>query len=224
MWGVDDMEIRMGRLLSTLYGLCKWITHFAYLNLLWVFFTLLGIGIFGIFPSTVALYTVARKNTMNEDDTPIFSTFFEAYKQELFKANCLGWLIVFIGLIWYFDLHFFRQFNGLFFNIMNYFMIIVGLIYIALLLFIFPVYVHYDLKLRYYIKQALTIAFLRPGNLSLIFLGTLGAYYFYITVPAFIPLFGISLLVYFHMWVAFNGFESIHSYAQKIKSTESKDK
>src|SRR5690625_2698058 len=211
------MELRMGRLLSYFYGLCKCITFFAYLNLFCVFFTLLGVGISGIFPSTVALYTVARKNTMNEDDIPIFRTFFETFKKELFKANCLGWLIVFIGLIWYFDLHFFRRYDGLFFTIMNYFMIIVGLIYIALLLFIFPVYVHYDLKLRYYIKQALMIAFLKPGNLSLIFLCILVAYYFYITVPAFIPLFGISLLVYFHMWVAFNGFESINSYAQKTK-------
>src|SRR5690625_7895351 len=86
---------------------------------------------------------------------------------------------------------------------MNYFMIIVGLIYIALLLFIFPVYVHYDLKLRYYIKQALTIAFLRPGNLSLIFLGTLCAYYFYIYVSAFISLFVFLLLYFFFIFLVF---------------------
>jgi len=214
------MDMQMGRLLSTLYQLCKWITHFAYLNILWVVFTFVGGVVFGLFPSTVTLFTIARKNTMGESDFPVFRTFLETFRKEFIRANGLGWLVLLMGVIWYFDLNFFRQFEGLFFIVMDYFMVVVGLIYLILLLYILPVYVHYDLKLLQYIKRALTIAFLRPGNLSLMFLGTLGAYYFYINVPAVIPLFGISLLAYFHMLVAFNCFESIQSYAQRSKLVE----
>src|SRR5690625_1455444 len=114
------MEMRMGRLLSTLYQLCKWTTHFAYLNILWVGFTLLGGIVFGFFPSTVALFTIARKNTMGENDVPIFRTYVDVFKKELLRGNILGWFIILIGMVWYFDLHFFRQFEGLFFTVMNY--------------------------------------------------------------------------------------------------------
>lgn len=207
----------MGRLLTGLYHLCKWISHFFYLNLLWVGFTLLGGGVFGIFPSTVALFTMARKTTLGDEEFPIFQTFWQTFKKELFRANSLGWFITIIGLIWYFDLHFFRQFEGNFYIVLNVFMVVVGLVFIVLLLYILPVYVHYELKFFQYIKQALTIGFLRPGNTALIFLGILGAYYFYIYIPAFIPLFGISLIAYFNMWVAFNCFESINEYARRMK-------
>lgn len=207
----------MGRLLATLYQLCKWITQFAYLNILWVCFTLFGGVVFGLFPSTVALFTIARKHTMGENGFPIFRTYLQTFLNEILRANRLGWFIVLIGMIWYFDLYFFRQFEGLFYAIMNLVMVILGLVYIILLLYILPVYVYYDLKFLQYIKQALMIAFLRPGNLLLIFLGTLGAYYFYITFPGLIPLFGVTFLVYFQMWVAFNCFASIQSYAQKSK-------
>ena len=216
----EGCSLEMGRLLSGLYNLCKWITHFAYLNVLWIGFTLLGGIVFGILPSTVALFTIARKTSIGEEEFPVFQTYFTTFKKELFRANGLGWFIIAIGLVWYFDLYFFRQFDGNLYVALNIFMVVVGLIYIVLLLYILPVYVHYDLKLFQYIKQALTIAFLRPGNLALIFLGNLGAYYFYISIPAFIPLFGISLVAYFNMWVAFNCFENINDYARRIKLAE----
>lgn len=211
----EDYNLEMGRMLSGLYNLCRWITHFAYLNILWVAFTLLGGVIFGVFPSTVSLFTVARKTTMGEEGFSVFRVFIDTFRKEIFRANGLGWLLLIIGIIWYFDLNFFRQFNGFFFVTMNYLMVLIGLIYIILLLYVVPVYVYYDLKLLQYISRALKVAFLRPGNLSLIFLGTLGSYYFLIYVPAFIPLFGISLIAYFQMWVAYNCFESIHYYAHR---------
>jgi uncharacterized membrane protein YesL len=212
-----DRKMEMGRLLTGLYHLCRWITHFAYLNVLWVSFTLLGGGIFGVFPSTVALFTIARKTSLGEEEFPILRTYWETFRKEMFWSNRLGWFITIVGLVWYFDLHFFRKFEGDIYIVLNVIMVVVGLIYIALLLYILPVYVHYDLKFFQYIKQALTIAFLRPANLALLFLGNLGAYYFYIYIPAFIPLFGISLIAYFNMWVAFNCFENINDYARSIK-------
>src|SRR5690625_2603360 len=104
--------MEMGRLLSGLYHLCKWITHFAYLNLLWVGFTLLGGMFFGIFPSTAALFTIARKTTLGEEEFPIFRTYLKTFQKEIFRSNGLAWLVTVMGLVWYFDLNFFRQFNG----------------------------------------------------------------------------------------------------------------
>src|SRR5690625_4423821 len=130
------MDLKMGRLLATLYQLCYWITHFAYLNLLWVLFILMGGILFGIFPSTVALYTIARKHTLGEHDIPIFKTFYHTFRREFFRSNGLGWFIVLFGVIWYMDLHFFRQFSSPQFMILHFMMVVLGLVYIMLLLFI----------------------------------------------------------------------------------------
>src|SRR4051812_16513904 len=100
--------MEMNRLLTGIYNLCRWITHFAYLNILWILFTLAGAVVLGIVPSTVAMFAVARKTAMGEEDIPVFKTFWRTYRTEFIRANGLGLLLTAIGLIWYFDLHFFR--------------------------------------------------------------------------------------------------------------------
>ncbi|WP_299094040.1 YesL family protein [uncultured Metabacillus sp.] len=201
--------MEMSRLLTGIYRLCKWITHFAYIHLLWVGFTLLGGIVLGVVPSTVAMFAMARKTAMGEEDLPVFKTFWRTYKTEFFRANGLGFIIAAIGLIWYVDLQFFRQFEGTFYTMINYVMMMLGLVYFILLLYILPVYVHYDLKLFQYMTHALKIGFLRPATVVFMAVGTLCTYYFLIYLPGLIPLFGITLFVYFNMWVAYKSFESI---------------
>ncbi|MGM7721758.1 YesL family protein [Metabacillus sp. Hm71] len=201
--------MEMSRLLTGIYRLCKWITHFAYINLLWVGFTLLGGIVLGVVPSTVAMFAMARQTAMGEEDLPVFKTFWRTYKTEFFRANGLGFIIASIGLIWYVDLQFFRQFEGTFYTMINYVMMMLGLVYFILLLYILPVYVHYDLKLFQYMTHALKIGFLRPATVVFMAVGTLCTYYFLIYLPGLIPLFGITLFVYFNMWVAYKSFESI---------------
>lgn len=212
--------MEMGRLLTGIYSLCKWITHFAYLNLLWLGFTLFGGVIFGIFPSTIAMFTVARRSNRGEEGFSVFKLFLQTYRKEFLPINGLGWSLVAIGLVWFFDLHFFRGFDGMFYSVMNYLMVVIGVIYIVLLIYIFPVYVHYELKLYQYIKQTVMVAFLSPANLFLMIVGTLGIYYFYISFPAFIPLFGLSIIVYFNMYVAFKCFQSIENGTIQVKTAE----
>ncbi|WP_163101955.1 YesL family protein [Peribacillus alkalitolerans] len=201
--------MEMNRLLTGIYNLCRWITHFAYINLLWIMFTLLGAVILGIVPSTVAMFAVARKTAMDKEDIPVFKTFWRTYRTEFIRANGLGLLLIAIGLIWYLDLQFFRQFEGPFYTIMSYLMMMLGMVYFILLLNIFPVYVHYDLKIYQYLTHALKIGFLKPTTIVCMLIGSLCTYYFLIYLPGLIPIFGISFFVYFNMWVAYKTFENI---------------
>jgi uncharacterized membrane protein YesL len=209
--------MEMSRLLTGIYKLCNWITHFAYLNLLWIIFTLLGGVILGIIPSTVAMFAIARKTAMGEADISVSGTFWRTYRTEFFRANGLALIITVIGFFWYFDLYFFRQFEGAFYTILNYLMILIGMVYFMLLLYIFPVFVHYDLKIYQYLTHALKIGFLRPTTLVFMFIGSLSTYYFYIYFPGLIPIFGISFFVYFNMWVAYKSFENFEVVQPKEK-------
>jgi uncharacterized membrane protein YesL len=211
--GISDME--RNRLLTGIYNLCKWITHFAYMNILWVLFTLLGGVVFGIIPSTVAMFAIARKTAMGEEDIPVFKTFWGTYRSEFLRSNLLGLILTGIGLVWYFDLHFFRQFEGSIYTIMNYAMMMLGMVFFILLIYVFPVYVHYDLKLYQYLTYALKIGFLRPASVVFMFVGTLCTYYFLIYLPGLIPLFGITFFVYFNMWIAYKSFQNIEEVSYK---------
>ncbi len=74
-----------GRLLAGVLALCNWVTHFALLNLMWVGCTLLGGIIFGIAPSTVALYTVTRKAAMGQKETRL--VLFWNFPESIFQSE-----------------------------------------------------------------------------------------------------------------------------------------
>ncbi|MDU4936768.1 MAG: DUF624 domain-containing protein, partial [Peptostreptococcaceae bacterium] len=61
---------------------CNWIWRFMQLNFYWSIFTVFGLGVFGIMPSTVATFYILRKWIQGELEIPIFSTFKETYKKE----------------------------------------------------------------------------------------------------------------------------------------------
>ncbi|WP_101846274.1 YesL family protein [Halobacillus sp. Marseille-P3879] len=198
-----------GRLLTGVLALCNWITHFALLNLLWIVCTLLGGVVFGIAPSTIALYTVSRKAARGQTDFPLAKTFFKTFKKEFLRANGLAVILLFIGVVCFYDLHFFRQMEGGLYDFMSTVALVCCLTFLIVMAYIFPVYVHYDLKVLQTIKQALLIGFLKPSNLLLMIITTVSMYYFFISFPGFIPIFGFTIFAHLNMWMALKCFENI---------------
>src|SRR5690625_1006749 len=95
--GFDNMTAR-------LFRVCEIICKMAYVNVLWIIFTLFGLVAFGFFPSTVALFAVTRKWIMGEHSIPVFTTFWSVFRQEFFKSTWLGIGLFIIGYILYIDL------------------------------------------------------------------------------------------------------------------------
>src|SRR5699024_12166732 len=77
----------MDDLVGGYYRLCVWVTRFAYVNVLWILFTFLGLVFLGAMPSTVAMFAVIRKWVTGDKEVPIFKTFLESYRTEFVKAN-----------------------------------------------------------------------------------------------------------------------------------------
>lgn len=63
------------------YRFAVWITRFAYLNLLWIAFSLVGLGVVGFFPATAAMFAVVRKWVHGEKDIPVFQVFGKTIKR-----------------------------------------------------------------------------------------------------------------------------------------------
>ncbi|GIP15395.1 hypothetical protein J40TS1_10370 [Paenibacillus montaniterrae] len=115
---------------------------------------------FTFFPSTAAMFTVARKWVTGEADVPLFKTFFKGYKDN-FKQSMLGGIIYTVLIVVLIvDYYFFigsengRILSGIF----------IGLIVLALvsLLNFFSMLVHYHMKTLQLIKNSLLITIGKP--------------------------------------------------------------
>lgn len=180
---------------------CEVISRMAYVNLLWIFFTIIGLGVFGFMPATVALFTVIRKWIMGDKDIPVFKTFWEAYRKEFFKSNLFGLVLFVIGYIIYIDLLLLP--TGGMYMLLRAAIFSCGILFAIVLLYIFPIYVHYDWNRRTHIKYALLIGASHPHFTLLILIGIAILYYVSVTIPGLIPFFSISILAYIVMWTSY---------------------
>ncbi|WP_312096306.1 YesL family protein [Niallia sp.] len=173
------MRAEIGGWSGVIYNGCQWITRLAYINLLWIIFSALGIFIGGIFPSTVAMVTIIRKWIQKETDIPVWDTYWQTYKQEFGKANKVGAVVLIFAAFIYMDWRIINSIHGS----MNVVLmgLLIGVLFLSLLtlLYLLPVYVHYDLKVFQYFKVSLFLACIHPlhtltmiiGVFTMIFLG-----------------------------------------------------
>ena len=129
---------------STIYRATEWITRLAYLNLLWIFFTLTGLLLFGFFPSTLAMYQLFSDWLNGKTDIVIFKNFWNYYKTEFVKSNLLGLFLITIIVLIGLDIYYVQMNDFTWISIPLYAMI---LLFILFLFYLFPAFTHFDLNL-----------------------------------------------------------------------------
>lgn len=119
------------------------VTRFAGLNLCWLVFTALGLGVLGLFPATAALFYIARQWVMGEQDgnlIPLFANRFRAY---FIKANMAGWAFAVAGWVLHLNYQVIAAAEGSIpFPIVLCFLLAVAL-YLMLTACILPIALHY---------------------------------------------------------------------------------
>ncbi|MDC3423143.1 DUF624 domain-containing protein [Aquibacillus sp. 3ASR75-11] len=171
-----------------------WMLKIAYINLLWIFFTVIGLIAFGIFPATAAMFAITRKwIILEERDFKIFQTFWSFYRQDFFKLNGFALIFIVIGYFLYYDVSF-LQLNSGSFRFLIPVVMLIAISYVITLLFFFPVFVHFKLKFFQYMKQSFLIALTSPVEVSGMILSAFLLYAMVYLLPGIIPLFTGSLL------------------------------
>jgi uncharacterized membrane protein YesL len=194
---------------NALYSIMEWITRFAYINILWILFSLVGGIILGFFPSTIAMFAIVRDWLRGNTDLPIFKTFWRYFKKEFWKSNRLGLVIMAIVLligidIWYIQINLSDLFIWTSIPLFAFM-----LLFLIFLFYIFPSFVHYDLKIVQLIKNALLIMLINPLQTFLIVL-CLGSLYFVMNfLPALAFIFGGSSYAFITMWVCLHAFNKV---------------
>ncbi len=199
----------MNMMTGFLFRICEWIFRLVYVQMLWITFTLLGLILFGFFPSTIAMFTVVRKWMMDEIDPPIYSTFWTSYKKELVKGNAIGVLLVLSGIIIYFDYQFLVGNTASFASFSKYPLFLVLMLLGLTCIYVIPTYVHYDLKLYQIIKNAFLFMVLNPLNTIFIVIGLILIYIIAILLPPLAFFLGGSAAALIIMGLCYRSFISI---------------
>ncbi len=186
----------------------EWLFKIILLNLYWFLFSLVGLFLFGLFPATVALFATIRQDLKAEkDDIKLFKTFIGYYKTEFIKSNVLGYLIVIIIGILVFNIRILGNIESSLMNsslmIVTYILLGIG---VLLAIYIFPLYVHYNLSMLGYIKYSAVLLIGKPLQTLTLLLTLAAIGYFFYQFPGFIPVIGISLTAYIVMRVAYSSF------------------
>ncbi|PFO07125.1 hypothetical protein COJ85_05950 [Bacillus sp. AFS076308] len=208
----------MGRVMGGLFTVCDWIWKMALVNILWILFTLTGFIVLGIIPATVALFTVVRKWNMKETDIPISRIFFNTYKKEFLHANLVGLLMGAIGFFLFIDYRLVMAIGGTVQYILSILLLILIGLYLITLLYLFPVYVHFELRFFQYFKYAFYIGTLNI-HITILMVAVLLLLSFPLSVfPGFIPFFSVSLMSIVMMFGSTIAFKRIEKKQKKFSA------
>lgn len=199
--------MQMGGFTGGFFRFSEWAMKLAYLNLLWILFSILGFGVFGIMPATVATFTITRKWLKQEEDLPIGKTFFSTYKKEFLKSNVIGFILAIIGMVLYVNYQYLDVIKNPIIHIVIVSLILMmSIFYGILILYIVPVYVHFDLKLSQYFKYALMIGIMNIHLTIIMVVSIYLLYLFLIFIPGLIPVFIVSMLALVIMGISYYAF------------------
>lgn len=201
--------------MKVVYLAGEWIIRLVYANLLWMLFTLLGLGIFGFMPATVSLFALLRKWIIGNEVDSAFTIFWTNYRKEFLKANLFGVMFLVIGLIIRLDILFFQDSSNLVFQILFVLMICLSLLYFITLVNFFPVYVHYELSIFNYVKYAFLIGLSQLSSTLMMIFGSIIIFCLYWYVSGLIPMLCVSLFCLNIMWFGYRSFKKIELEQQK---------
>ncbi len=206
------------------FGILKipeWMLKFLYVNFLWICFSLVGLVMFGLFPATVAMFAIFRKWIMGETDIPIFRSFWRYYKKDFLKSNRLGLLLLVIGYTLYIDFQLLQYASdSVWITIISYVVATITLMYILTLLYVFPVFVHYEIPVFKVLNTSFLTMIVSPLSTIMMMAGSVILYFSLRNFLGLAVILGPSLFAFLVMCSVYLSFTKlIKSKAVKLESS-----
>ena len=197
------------------YQFSIWAMRLAYVNILWFLFTIVGLGFLGLMPATAGMFAVVRKWVSGEHEIKVFPTFWKSYRKEFVKSNLLGYILIVIGYILYIEFQILWAQDSTVYFIASFGVLALFLVLLIIGLYIFPIFVHFNVGALQNIKWAFIIGIIHP-ILTLVLLVGVGLLYYvtFMTIPALLFFFGGSVTAFIITWGAsktFSKFEHVNA-------------
>lgn len=174
------------------------------INLILVLISILGFGVFTLFPALAATYILLHCE--NEDiSVSLIKGFFIIMKKDYIKLQKLFIMVVVIVGVFAFNTTFFYEYavsqNGSMFHLVGLFVILsVDLLIIGMLLHLFPVYMYFNkLKPVGIIKFAFLMVFAYPFRTTMVILIFIGWILLISLQPSTIPFISVTIPIYIYL-------------------------
>jgi uncharacterized membrane protein YesL len=217
----EEVGKGMQELNNKLNGLGEWVIRLVYLNFLWIGFSLLGLGILGIFPATSALISVLRKYFIKNERVKISSEFYCYYKKDFWKSNGLGYFFLIVAIVLWADYLYVSSIANLGMFALGYVALILLAFSLLSLCVLFPIYSHYQLSFFQYIKQVFLFPITNLFSMILLASALFCIQFIFNSLPGFILFIGISFPAFVLMKIVFPIFQgkslSVHGFFKMFK-------
>jgi uncharacterized membrane protein YesL len=197
------------QIVTSLDLILQWIMRLAVVNGLWILFSLRGLIVGGIFPATVAALGVSRKWIMGDKEIKIWKTFKQIYRQEFFGANIMGWVLFIVGGLLYLNYRVIANTTGEIIFVIPFAFYLVLFFYTIIVIWSFPLLVHYQGTWFQHIRNALIIGLTKIHYTLASGLVVFAITYFSLDFPGFIPFFSISMAAIGCMWLSMQVFKKL---------------
>lgn len=206
--------------INKINSLFSWITKLAYLNALWLLFSLIGFIVIGFFPATVAMLEICRKWLNGERDIPLFKTFRNSYKSAFLPSNMIGWIFTAVGILLYLNFLVLQANTGQinFFAVSAFYLFL--FFYLVTASHVLPVYVHYRVPVISCIRNAFIIGLVNMHFSLAILISQSAFVYLMFSYPSSAVFFLGSILSVIQMWIVIRSFRRIDRKVTKEKSVE----
>ncbi|WP_332628545.1 YesL family protein [Halalkalibacter flavus] len=185
--------MQVGGVAGGIYKVCDWLMKLAIVNLLWIAFTVLGLGIFGMFPATVALLTVLTR-WIKKEECKVVSSFFLAYKKSFIKANMLMVLTLVVGSVLAMNVIVVQSMSGILHVFLKYGLLCLFVMYTIVALYVIPMVTYQSHGVWMTIKMAFITGALHPVRTGMLLGGFVLLYFVLRSIPGMIPFYGVSLM------------------------------
>ncbi|MGX7418236.1 YesL family protein [Carnobacterium gallinarum] len=152
------------------YSLGEWLVKGVTLQFLFIFYTVRG-GIFlGFFPALTSTFAVIYQFMLGENNDLDYRSLFKRYYHKQFKeSNLLGLFIIGVGAFLWLDLQISATYLKI--SMLHVLLLFFFVTYIATVLYLFPIYIRYQLSPILTIRQAFIVSFSSIIETCALFLG-----------------------------------------------------
>ncbi len=186
------MGSNYGFVSTSFYRALEWLWHFVYVQLLWLFSTLLGLIFFGFFPALYSTHVVMSRFVKGDKQFSIFKVFTKSYKQHFFTANGYGFLFVLGVYLLTFNFNYLKIVSGLEHTLLSIGWVIGLSLFAVISLYLFPTRILTEAKGKILIKNSLILALGAPVSFILLIVSFIALGFVLYQVPGLIPFLSIT--------------------------------
>ncbi|RJX38212.1 DUF624 domain-containing protein [Paenibacillus pinisoli] len=185
--------------------------------LMWPIITISVLAPLTLFPSTAAMFTVARKWVTGESDVALFKTFFRGYKENYKQSMIGGFIYTILIVLMVVNYFFYRDQMAIASYI---FLAFLALLFASLFNY-FSMLVHYHMKTFQLVKNAILITIGKPiRSLSTVMMCGVIIYISLFQLTFLIPFFMGSLVALVAFWNFNLIYMKLQEQAEKLKQSE----